>query len=279
MVLAKFRQRYPQGSLVSELVELDRGTYIVRVSIQIEDRVLATGLAAADRIETAEDSARERAIAALILDLDSTQAKSEPDPISSVESTPFTQDSTVSVSESKPISTSSSTDNGMADKSDRNKIINFEDYPPAQPTQPNVIESQDKFVSSEPLEPQPIETATEPVNSEPQRSLDSGNLFAGTQNVGTIDSDILADARSISTEGHTSEKTTATAREEKTAIADFDFTEMKHKTDLEIKRLGWTKDDGQEFLRSRYGKRSRLQLTDEQLLEFLQYLEAQPSPN
>ena len=54
---------------------------------------------------------------------------------------------------------------------------------------------------------------------------------------------------------------------------------MKHQTDLEIKRLGWTKDDGQEFLRSRYGKRSRLQLTDEQLWEFLQYLKAQPNPN
>ena len=277
MVLAKFRQRYPKGSLVSELVELDRGTYIVRVSIQIEDRVLATGLAAADRIETAEDNARERAIAALILDFDSTQAKSEADPISPVESTPLTQDSTVSVSEPKPISGSSSTDNGMADKSDRNNIINFEDYPPDRPNQPNVIESQDKFVSSIPSEPQPIETATDPVNSDSQRSPDSGNLFAGTQNIETIDSNILADASSISTEEDTSE--TATAKEEKTAITDFDFTEMKHKTDLEIKRLGWTKDDGQEFLRSRYGKRSRLQLTDEQLWEFLQYLEAQPSPN
>jgi hypothetical protein len=57
-----------------------------------------------------------------------------------------------------------------------------------------------------------------------------------------------------------------------------DFNEIKQKTDIEIKRLSWTKDQGKEFLMSRYGKRSRLHLTDEQLLEFLRYLEKLPNP-
>lgn len=67
-MLAKFRNRYPQGSLVSELVKIDRGTYIVKALVQIDNVVLATALAGADTVESAEDAARERAIATLFLD-------------------------------------------------------------------------------------------------------------------------------------------------------------------------------------------------------------------
>jgi hypothetical protein len=56
-----------------------------------------------------------------------------------------------------------------------------------------------------------------------------------------------------------------------------DFNDIKRKTDIEIKRLGWSSAQGREFLMSRYGKRSRLELTDEQLLEFLRYLETLPN--
>lgn len=47
------------------------------------------------------------------------------------------------------------------------------------------------------------------------------------------------------------------------------FGEIKKLTDLEIKRLGWTKEQGREYLEKNYGKRSRLHLTDKQLLNFL----------
>ena len=71
MMLAKFRKQYPQGSLVGELVKIDRGTYIVKVLLQADGVVLATALAGADTVEAAEDAARERAIAALMLDSES----------------------------------------------------------------------------------------------------------------------------------------------------------------------------------------------------------------
>ena len=59
---------------------------------------------------------------------------------------------------------------------------------------------------------------------------------------------------------------------------EIDFNKIKHQTDIEIKRLGWTKEDGRNFLKSHYGKRTRLHLTDEQLLEFLRYLQSLPTP-
>jgi hypothetical protein len=46
---------------------------------------------------------------------------------------------------------------------------------------------------------------------------------------------------------------------------------------VEMKRLGWTTTKGREHLKLTYGKRSRQELNDEELLDFLKYLESQPS--
>ncbi len=42
-----------------------------------------------------------------------------------------------------------------------------------------------------------------------------------------------------------------------------------------MKRLGWSKRQGREYLIKRYGKRSRLHLSDEELIEFWNYLKEQ----
>jgi hypothetical protein len=47
---------------------------------------------------------------------------------------------------------------------------------------------------------------------------------------------------------------------------------------VEMKRLGWTTIQGREYLKQRYGKRSRQELNDSELLDFLAYLESQPLP-
>ncbi|MGD1918204.1 MAG: hypothetical protein ACFCAD_04560 [Pleurocapsa sp.] len=52
----------------------------------------------------------------------------------------------------------------------------------------------------------------------------------------------------------------------------FDFNEIKKQTDWEMKRLGITKGQGRQYLKQHYGKRSRLQLTDKELLDFLYLL-------
>ncbi|NEQ95721.1 MAG: hypothetical protein F6K30_03155 [Cyanothece sp. SIO2G6] len=48
------------------------------------------------------------------------------------------------------------------------------------------------------------------------------------------------------------------------------------KTDVEMQRLGWSNDQGRQLLLERYGKRSRRELTDDEVLDFLHYLEQQP---
>lgn len=57
-----------------------------------------------------------------------------------------------------------------------------------------------------------------------------------------------------------------------------DRSEEIMKIGIEMKRLGWSTEQGREYLKRTYGKRSRQELDDAELLDFLRYLEAQPLP-
>lgn len=64
-MLAQFQSLYPKGNLISELLQIFQGKYIVRASVQIEGVTRATGMAAAETVEVAEDQARIRALMVL----------------------------------------------------------------------------------------------------------------------------------------------------------------------------------------------------------------------
>ncbi|MBW4618880.1 MAG: hypothetical protein KME17_05920 [Cyanosarcina radialis HA8281-LM2] len=55
--------------------------------------------------------------------------------------------------------------------------------------------------------------------------------------------------------------------------------EIFARTTIEVKRLGWSNKQGNEYLQVTYGKQKRSELTDLQLQQFLKYLELQSSPN
>ena len=50
---------------------------------------------------------------------------------------------------------------------------------------------------------------------------------------------------------------------------DLDFNYIKDLTDIEIKRLGWTTEQGRKYLIKNYGKRSRYHLTVGAIYDFL----------
>ncbi|NET36914.1 MAG: hypothetical protein F6K19_33620 [Cyanothece sp. SIO1E1] len=60
--------------------------------------------------------------------------------------------------------------------------------------------------------------------------------------------------------------------------SSIDLSDVIAQTSVELERLNWTNEQGSQYLQQTYGKRSRRQLTDEELLEFLHYLESQPLP-
>lgn len=54
-----------------------------------------------------------------------------------------------------------------------------------------------------------------------------------------------------------------------------DLSDIIAQTDVELKRLGWTSNQGRRHLQQTYNKRSRQHLTDQELLEFLDFLQSQ----
>lgn len=58
-----------------------------------------------------------------------------------------------------------------------------------------------------------------------------------------------------------------------------DLSDIIAQTDVEMTRLGWSSIQGRQYLEQTFHKRSRQQLTDEELLTFLLYLESQVTPS
>lgn len=273
-MLAKFRDRYPQGSLISKLVQIDRGNFIVKVSIKVENITLVTALAGANNVEAAEDAARVRAFEALCLEQQTAfpvSAPQFPKKIAAVESK---QTPVENLEIPEPKETLVTNKVARVTETATQSSANF--------ASTNTV-SNSSHVASQPK-------ISEPEIVKARSNQDSPNLFEGT---------FASPSNSSSTTNH-QHTSVQTAEEtvsfefadqpinespiepspviEKRVSNDFDFTQVKQKTDIEIARLGWTRDDGREFLQSRYGKRSRLHLKDEELQEFLSYLEQLPTP-
>jgi formylglycine-generating enzyme required for sulfatase activity len=66
--------------------------------------------------------------------------------------------------------------------------------------------------------------------------------------------------------------------ETSSTASPIDYSDIIARTNVELKRLGWTNQQGRDYLLQTYGKRSRQLLTDAELLDFLHYLESEPSP-
>ncbi|MFN7556871.1 hypothetical protein [Microcystis sp.] len=223
-MLQKLRQRYPQVALISELVQIDHGKYIVRAIIEIEGKTVVTGLAAADTVEIAEDRARERAL--LLLEAENTPdlqlvEKISPNNISLLEDLP------------KPVpSTKKSTKTAKVTEIPR----------PEAKIEPELPQVQDIPLP----EPEPLLLGMEPDNY-------------------SLLSELPEEASLTEEEPPASEPVVVIPEE-------IDYSVLKTKIDVEMKRLAWTTEKGREYLISTYGKKSRLLLTNEELLEFYNYL-------
>jgi hypothetical protein len=63
--LEEFRRQYPNGCLLSEVIQVFKNEFVVRVTVVVDGVSRATGLAADGLIINAEDKARLRALAVL----------------------------------------------------------------------------------------------------------------------------------------------------------------------------------------------------------------------
>lgn len=282
-MLNEFRHAYPTGSLISELLDIYQGKYLVRVLVIVDRITLATGLAAEDTLEMAEDRARVRALSAIDLDFQQPPLASDA-MLSQQGSAGWSTRETESMARSRPqdlvtsrietktsdlprdyagseISTSS--ERWLSTSPTHHPESKPSDSPEAlaswsnQPKSFETFETDSSFSGVSANLPSPgVATPTEPIDPErlespPNRVSPEMSSFDPSQE--SLTKNNLLDAE-----------------ERKTKIAE---------TTIEIQRLNWNTQQGREFLQQRYNRRARSQLTDEQLLDFLHYLKAQPTPS
>ncbi len=203
-----FRERYPTGGILTDLLRVEQGLFVVRAEVRVDDRtILATGLAAAADLEKAEERAIERALEHLGMQ---TRPRTNWSPESSL-----TSERKI---ESEPIRRSL---NGSFKGSDISSSFSL----------------SEELDNLEPDSSAPIA----PSSSSPSRLNKSFPKDLPEQEV------------------------------------SMDLSELIAQTNVEMKRIGWMAKQGQDYLQRTFGKRSRQQLDDDELAEFLEFLKNQPT--
>ncbi len=252
-MLAQLQNLYPQACLISELVQIYQGKYIVRASVQIEGVTRATGMASAETLEDAEDRARSRAL--MVLGIAATSQKaaaSSLEPITQVKSIPS-------------LSTTSGF-NESASSATINSIPQTE--PTVQLKSDTIRQDLDRgaFLSQQQAQV-----------DFPNDNLDvvSGEL-KDNQSLPDLPPSNVTPFTPRSYTPPQQDVVTHTAKKSKKS-EPVDLSDAITKTDIEMQRLHWTPEQGREYLKKTYGKIARSLLKPEELLDFLKYLESQPA--
>jgi hypothetical protein len=257
-MLAQFQSLYPNGSLISELVQIFQGKYIVRASVQIEGVIRATGMAAAETVEAAEDQARNRALMVLGMTTSSSESipQVQPNPHPSF-NTAVSVANSVEQTEAKPEEQTPQTV-----------------YAPT--TQPEPTATTDSY--NQDLEPRFAMTS----NREPEFDIPMQNWAipeGGEPEENRLPTPAASNVRQFAPRSYSSQEDIGSQKDKRNNKSQpIDLSDVIAKTDVEIERLGWTKEQGKEHLKKTYGKLGRSLLTEDQLLDFLRYLESQPDP-
>lgn len=61
-MLSQFHERHPMGSIITDLLQIEEGIFVVKAQVIVNNTVLGTGLAGSTTVEEAEDAALKRAL-------------------------------------------------------------------------------------------------------------------------------------------------------------------------------------------------------------------------
>lgn len=281
-MLAQFQARYPHASLLSQLLTIYQGKFVVQVSVQIEGVVRSTGMAAAETIELAEDQARQRAIA-LIPDRDITASVSQKsDRVPSISNSinnlgnlepSFTPTTSPALQEDYPeFAPDSSKDYFSLTEINSDPVVeeDFELEPIAMTITSNPIAPSKvvtPFVSQILEENDPLLApiaVTEPIDlSDTLIAIETElrNLrWTAEQERKYLNRIYSKESRDLLTT---------------TQLIEFlNYLQVFAQTSKELTRLGWDNQQGQDYLMKNYKKKSRQYLTYQELAEFLEHLQA-----
>ncbi|MEG3842007.1 hypothetical protein [Microcoleus sp. herbarium14] len=266
-MLAQFRALYPTGQLICELLTIHHGKFVVRCLVQVDGKTLATGMSAAESVEDAEDRARLRSLA--VLAVAALQQAIEPVPV------PVPPPAAVPVPVPPPAAV-------PAPAMPPSVPVPVLEMPLAAdkfaeiPHQSNFVKTEAKL-NSEPIAPVP----------EPQPPH-----FERPEATGFVPKQLESDAWLSSSYGEPLEELsvpTASYGEPPQGAAELrelqpiavgipsdaieDNSDTIAQIDAILMRLKWNKKQERDCLEHNYGKSSQRELSSEQLVDFLEYLE------
>lgn len=256
-MLTQLRSRYPAGSLISELLTIYQGKYVVRALVQVDGVTLTTALAAADTVELAEEQAKKRAIQSL--ELDSTP-RQPPTPREPLKPTPL---------ELKP------------------EVPTAVPVPPAPLTFETSIPPSFSFIPDEDAGVIPSLTSDDwlsatyiqpKTDKTPDQDQEGKSSTPKTSKGRSASLPPVPSSTEVASPYSDEPELSQTAASSSRPLETTDFSSDIAKTDIELKRLRWTQEQGRAHLLKTYGKRSRQHLTDNELLDFLHYLESLSTP-
>lgn len=335
------------GSLVTELLTIHEGHYVVRALVQVTGTTLATGMAAAPTIEIAEDQARIRALQGLGLQADAVlphrppqaqlsayglqvhwtgQQGEMPDlsalrfggPQPAIAPTPQTQASLPipmrsettqeGTPQTPPIAPQSITSQPVTPQAAPSAPVahshpvaspptlhhpyaGLSPEPMTAPMSAPMVEPQESMepqgsMTIDASLPQPQQTAVPESTPTPPPPAD--DPFTHWEETNGFEPELEDDLQPPFYDEPDTEADGAAPQIIPPAtlpapIAEpniiVDRSDEIAQIDVEMRRLGWTKAQGRKYLLDTYNKRSRQQLNDQELLEFLEYLASQPSPH
>ena len=268
-MLAQFRALYPTGQLICELLTIHHGKFVVRCLVQVDGKTLATGMSAAESVEDAEDRARLRSLALLAFAAP-IPAPIEPVPVPApvAAAVPIPAPAIEPVAVPAPVAAVPALaplpvlEMPVADQF-------------ALPHQSNFVNSESKF-NEEPIAPVP-----EPLPPTVDR-VDTG--FSPKQ----LDSDAwlsssygepLPELEVPSVSDRELSQGAAEVRELQPIAMGIpsdsieDASDTIAQIDAILMRLKWKKTQESDCLKHNYGVSSQRELSNEQLVDFLEYLE------
>lgn len=258
--LKQLRDRFPEASILSDILMLHEQQYVVKVTIKIPPAIAISGLSSDANLEIAEDKARRRAIEALGL---GTRELTFATQIAPATVTPASQlrEGSNELEESS-LSTDSPT---PVASSQRN-------HPTATPVK------HASSVSDTAAQSQTTSTASSSTEfastSVDAAKVPTHNDLIQPERGSSMVSQPTAAAAILPVAKH-SESTEIPA----TALpAPINLSDVIAQTDIELRRLNWSTETGRDYLEQTYNKRSRHELSEEELIQFLCYLEGLPSP-
>jgi hypothetical protein len=277
-----------QLALISDFITVDHGKYIVKVSVFSDGVILGSALAGEDTVEKAEDEARKRAIALINTDI-SIKVPSKNDKTVNIEPSPKTPNLQVSVktqTQKKDSPTVKSSNKSVKKEEQSTPEVLRADSAdlwgnmlslPEDELNMTVNEDQNWANNPQDTDNYSSENTTEPsVNLASTENTETANLFDSEpvyeNNRNSHDNNLILFPSESQEEDSSSEPSLTLPLDLSDTI---DFSQIIDQTSIEMKRLGWTQDQGKKYLLETYGKKSRHLLSDEELIEFLQYLQTQ----